>query len=282
MDSDLEDLIKKAYRNLPKSEQKVAEYILKSPEEVAFLPCRTVAQRVGVSDATVVRMSHRLVADGYGGLKKRLQASLKEKITPSQKLESTNIGEDESIYHAVFRSNLENIGRAEESLGAEKFDEVVNRLDNARKIFLVGERRSHTFAFHFFYNLSRIMNNVFLVRNMHGLQFDEMRDIGHKDVMVGISFRRYSRGTFEVVKFAKHKKCYVIAFTDSPISPIGQIANLTVQVDFGSPFFYGSYASTLVIIDAFIGGLSLKHKKRGVLAMKKFEKTLKNWGVWLE
>ncbi len=281
MVSALEDRITKAYAGLTKSQKKVAEYILRSPEEVAFLSLKTLGGKVRVSDATIIRLSNALGFSGFSELQEILQSWLKRKFTPSEKLRSTRINRRTNIYEKIFETSVKNILKAQEEIPIKKFEAAVNALDGAKRIFITGLRRSYSFAFHLYNNLNRILNNVVFVESSSGLVYDQLKDIGIRDVLVSISFSRYAKETLEITRFARKKKAFIIAVTDNPLSPVGQLADSALCSDYGSPFFFGSHASTVVIVDCLIGGLSLKHKNRYVGALTQMENTLKECGVWI-
>ncbi len=281
MGSVLEDRITKAYSGLTKSQKQVAEYIIRSPEEVAFLSLKALGEKVRVSDATIIRLSNALGFSGFSELQEILQSWLKRKFTPSEKLRSTRIDRRANIYEKIFEISVQNILKAQEDIPTEKFEEAVNALDRAKRIFVVGLRRSHSFAFHLYNNLNRILDHVTLVDPGFGFAYDQMRDIGRRDVLVSISFSRYAKETFAITRFARKKKAFIIGITDNPLSPVGQLADSALCADYGSSFFFGSHASTVVIVDCLIGGLSLKHKSRYVGALTRMENTLKESGVWI-
>lgn len=230
-------LIKRNYPKLTKSEKKVAEYIMQNPEEVAFLTSKDLGRKVKVSDATVIRLANALGVSGFSDLQKISKSWLKKKLAPSEKLRSTKIDRRTNIFELVFEISMKNILKAREEISITKLQNVVKRLDDAKRIFVIGLRRSHSFAFYLYYNLSRILDNISLVDMPFGLVYDEIKDIGSKDVLVSISFSRYTKETFEVTRYARRKKAFVIAITDNPLSPIGQLANVALCVDYGSPLF---------------------------------------------
>lgn len=282
MNNVLEELITKNYSIVTKGQRKVATYILRNPEEVAFLTSKTLGEKAGVSEATVIRLANALGISGFSEMQNIVQSWLKRKLAPSEKLESTKIGRRTDIYGAIFENSTQNILKAREEIPTSKLEEVVDTLDTARRIFVVGLRRSHSLAFLLYYNVSRIRDNVALIHSAYGLRYDDILGIGDRDALVAISFFRYARETLELTKFAKEKKALIIAITDSPVSPIGQLADMSLCVDYWSPFFFGSLASSLVIVECIVGGLSLKRRKRYVSSLKKIEDTLRDCGVWVE
>jgi DNA-binding MurR/RpiR family transcriptional regulator len=281
MSNVLEDRIKRNYRDLTRSQKRIAEYILGNPEDVVFLSSRSLGQKVGVSDATVVRFSNALGISGYPELQRILQSWLKVKFTPSEKLKSTSTGRQNRIYAEIFKTNLENLMKTQQEIEDSKIDDAIEALNGAKRVFVLGLRRSHSIAFHLYYNLSHILDNVVLISTSYGLPYDQIVEIGKQDVLVSVSFPRYAKGTAEITRAAKQRGASIIAITDHPLSPIGRIADVSLQVSLESPFFFGSPVSAIVVADCIVGGLSLKHKTRNVARLKRFENTLKRFGVWL-
>ena len=282
MSNELGELITEYYSTLTKGQKKVATYILRNPEEVAFLTSKKLGENAGVSEATVIRMANVLGISGFSEIQNILQSWLKRKLAPSEKLESTKIGRRTDIYETIFENSVRNILKAREEIPASKLEEVVDTLDTARRIFVVGLRRSHSIAFLLYYNLGRIRDNIILVDSAYGMRYDGILEIGDRDAVIVISFFRYARETMEITKFAQKRKANIVAITDNPVSPVGQLADISLCTGYWSPFFFGSHASTLVIVECIVGGLSLRRRKKYVNSLKKIEDTLRDCEVWLE
>ena len=85
-----------------------------------------------------------------------------------------------------------------------------------------------------------------------GLSFEQIMSIGKEDVMIAISFPRYSKRIIHAVDFAHHAGADVIALTDSMASPIAVGANqiLTAKSDMAS--FADSLVAPMSVINALI------------------------------
>ena len=282
MDKVLERLISRNYTKLTKSQKQIAEYIIRNSDEAAFLSAKALGKKVQVSDATVIRLSNALGVSGFAELQEILQSQLKGKLASSEKLKRTRVARRSDIYSLIFGSSIKNILKAQREVSTSKLDEVIKVLHSAKKIFVVGLRRSHSIAFHLYYNLSRILNKVFLIESAYGINYDQITEIGIHDVLVTISFPRYAKETLEITKIAKRKEATIIAITDNPLSPIGQLADISLFWGYESPFFFGSHAGALVIEDCIIGGLSLRHRKRYIGRLAELEDTLRQFGVWVK
>ncbi len=229
----------------------------------------------------MIRLSTALGISGFSELQEILQSWAKARLAPPEKLRSAQIKRRTDLYETIFENSIRIIAKAREEIQVSKREEVVSALNKAKRVFVVGIRRSHSIAIHLYYNLSRILNSTSLIDPAYGLIHDQVVDIGKRDVLIAISFSRYARVTLEGTRFAKALKAFVIGVTDNPLHPVGQLTGISLCVDYRIPFFFGSHAGTLVIADCIVGGLSLKHKRRYVSALTKLEDTLRQW-VWIE
>jgi len=86
----------------------------------------------------------------------------------------------------------------------------------------------------------------------------------------------------EITNFARKKKAFIIAITDNPLSPIGQLADSVSLCGLRKLLLFGSHASTLVILDCLIGGAFSEAQERSVEALMRLENTLKGCDVWIQ
>jgi DNA-binding MurR/RpiR family transcriptional regulator len=101
-----------------------------------------------------------------------------------------------------------------------------------------------------------------------------MFTIGENDVLIAFSFPRYSSKMVSAVKYAKQNGAKVIAFTDSPLSPISDYAThlLLAQSDMAS--FMDSLVAPLSIINAIIIEITSRREKE---ITERFEALEKLW-----
>ena len=111
---------------------------------------------------------------------------------------------------------------------------------------------------------------------------EEMLELQESDVLIGISFPRYSARTMEVMRFARHCGAQVIALTDGPMSPLCEVADasLTARTDIAS--FVDSLAAPLSVINALLVALSLHRKDALSGHFRRLEEIWKSYRVYLE
>jgi DNA-binding MurR/RpiR family transcriptional regulator len=277
----LADMISKNYNNLTKSGKKLAEFILNNPEDSAFMSSTKLGEMVNVSEATVIRFATELGCTGFPALQDILQNYLKERIKPSERLKQySKIRKETHIYTEIFRATAENLNITQENLRPEILDEIVNRITIAKKIYIIGFRRSFSVAYLLNYNLGSILSNTVLIDANYGLMFDKTIEMKKNDVCIGISFPRYATQTYQIIQYAKGKGCTTIVITDSVISPIAQVADYVLTAKYEIPSFFHSNICALTLIDCIVTGVSRKRKK-SVNLLANFEKSLQKWNTWV-
>jgi DNA-binding MurR/RpiR family transcriptional regulator len=71
---------------LTPAQRKLFDYILEHDEEAVFLNIHELSERVGVSVATVVRLSRALGFEGFPEFQQQLRRLFKEKLTTIARL----------------------------------------------------------------------------------------------------------------------------------------------------------------------------------------------------
>ena len=260
------DMIKRIQQGLPemsKGQKLIANYIVNHYEKAAFMTAARLGEVVGVSESTVVRFAIELGYDGYPKLQKVLQELIKSKLTSVQRIEVTsNRMNEENILKSVLQSDMEKIKVTLEEIDHESFDAIVEALLGANKIYILGVRSSAPLAsfLGFYFNL--IFDNVRLVHTTSVSEmFEQILKASEGDVVIGISFPRYSKRTINALKFVKSQGATVIAVTDSKESPLAECADhcLTARSDMAS--FVDSLVAPLSVINALIVAIGMRKKE---------------------
>ncbi len=223
MNRDILTIIRENMGTFSKGQKKIAGFILESYDKAAFMTASRLGKRVGVSESTVVRFASELGYDGYPDMQRSLQKMIRNRLTTIQRIEVTNdrLG-DQDLLSMVIQSDMEKLRVTLEELDRESFDRTVAAIVSARKIYIIGVRSSAAIAafLHFYCNL--IFENVVLVSaNTASEVFESLLRVGEGDVVIGVSFPRYSSRTVQAMSFARDRGATTIAITDSEASPPG-------------------------------------------------------------
>jgi DNA-binding MurR/RpiR family transcriptional regulator len=155
---------------------------------------------------------------------------------------------------------MQNIRQTIDEIDETIFNEVVERLLSAHKIYIVGVRAAAPLASFLGYYLNFVFDNVHVASNSVIDVFENISRIGPDDVMIGISFPRYSTRTLEAMGFAKQRGAQVIALTDGPMSPLTDVATICLHAHTNMASFVDSLAAPLSVINALIVTLGLRRK----------------------
>ena len=279
---DMIDRLNQSGKRLSKGHRKIAQYIVEHYEKAVFMTASKLGESVGVSESTVVRFASAMGYEGYPQLQRSLQELVSHRLTANQRFEmSTEIDPREAL-GVVLKSDMQNLRATMEQMDASVFEDVVNRLLNARAIYVMGLRSAAPLAQFMGYYLNYIFDNVHLVSSGATDVFEEISKLKENDVLVGISFPRYSTRTLEAMRFAKRCGAQVVAITDGPMSPLADMADATLTARTDMASFVDSLAAPLSLINALLVALGLHRKEALKDHFRQLESIWETYEVYLE
>jgi DNA-binding MurR/RpiR family transcriptional regulator len=263
MKTDVMALMETRMSSFSKGQKRVANVLLNSYDKAAYMTASKLGAAAGVSESTVVRFAIELGYDGYPELQRALQDLIRTKLTSSQRIEVTNhrIG-DGDILENVLLSDAEKIRNTLSNISRADFDAAVDAIIAADNIYIIGVRSSSSLAsfMNFYFNM--IFDNVHFVQTTSGSEmFERIINLKKNDVMIAISFPRYSTRIINAVDYAKEVGVKVVALTDSVQSPIASKADALLVAESDMASFVDSLVAPLSIINAMIVAISKKKQK---------------------
>lgn len=282
MKNDILRMIEENMDGFSKGQRQIARYLLEHYDKAAYMTAARLGHEVSVSESTVVRFVMELGYVGYPEFQKALQELIRTRLTSFQRMEVTNqlIGNG-NVLEKVLLSDIDKIRRTLENVDQNAFAESVSTLVNANRIYVIGVRSSATLAGFLNYNLHMVFDQVRLIETTSGSElFEQIMDIGKGDVMVAISFPRYSKRVINAVTFAKEAGACVVALTDSSDAPIAADADhvLVAQSDMAS--FADSMVAPMSIINALLVAISREKQEHVNARLHKLEKIWDQYDVY--
>lgn len=282
MNRDILTLIQENMHTFSKGQKRIAAFILESYDKAAFLTASKLGKKVNVSESTVVRFAAELGFDGYPDMQRSLQKMIRNRLTSVQRIEVTNdrIG-DQDVVPMVLQSDIEKIRLTMEELDPESFEGAVDAIVSARKIYLIGVRSSAalTMFLHFYFNL--IFDNVVMVSaNTASEIFESLLRVGEEDVVLGVSFPRYSSRTVQAMSFARDRGATTIAITDSEASPLAPISKYTLKARSDMASFVDSLVAPLSLVNALLVAVSRKKNDDLARTFRTLEEIWEEYGVY--
>ncbi len=282
MNSLLVNRIQKQMPEFSKGQKLIAKYIEEHYDKVAFMTASKLGATVGVSESTVVRFATEIGYEGYPELQQAMQEMIRSRLTSVQRMEVTanRIGNND-VLDSVFNQDMDVIRRTMEETSHKAFYSAVDAIVAARKIYIIGARSSLALASFLSYYFNQIFEGVCLVQATSEEEiFEQMIRVDESDVVIGISFPRYSRKAVKAMNFAHKRGATVIAITDSTLSPLAEPADnlLLARSDMAS--IVDSLVAPLSLINALIVTTTLKKSKDVANLFQSLENIWDEYGVY--
>ena len=266
MTKDVLHTIQASTPELSKGQKRIAAYILSDYDKAAFMTASRLGKLVGVSESTVVRFASQLGYDGYPAMQRALQEIVRSKLTSIQRIQASN----DTLFSAdvvasVLHRDMDTIRQAIEGIDRSAFETVVDKLMSARHIYILGVRSSSFLAGYLHFYLHLIFENVTLVTtNSAGDILESILRIGPGDVLVGISFPRYSQSTVKGVRYAHDRGADVVSITDSELSPLYPLSSVALMARSDMISFVDSLVAPFSLLNALI--VAAGHRKNADIA----------------
>ncbi len=278
---DLLKMIKSKYNRLSKGQRIIAEYIIKHYDKAAFMTASKLGDEVGVSESTVVRFAGVLGFSGYPELQKALQELVKIKLTTVQRLSmQQDLTNQNTIIEKILRADINNIRYTLNEINNQEFEKVVECICSAKNIYIIGLRSSYALAEYLGFYLNLILNNVKIIGKGISDIYEELLRIDEEDLVIAISYPRYSRKTIEVLDFIKKQNCKVIGITDSLSSPIADMSDNTLIAKSSILSFVDSLVAPLSLINAIIIAIGMTKKDEITEYFKKLENIWEEYNIY--
>lgn len=244
---------------LPKKQQKLCNYLVMNYEQVGIMTVAELAQAADVGTTTVMRLIQTLGRTSFVDFKKELLNSalmstatsyrrLKQSFHPS--LSSEEGGTLQSVVSDGL-SVLENLCTPS---NAKHFDQMMNMLENAARIFILGLRSSKPMALYCEYALSTFCPNIYQLSNDSEYVFDRIALYPQpEDVMLVFSVWPCTRKTIEAAEVCHKKGIPVILITNTSLNPIVKYAD--VVIDTNSVNHSSGYTIIMAVIEAMVAEL---------------------------
>lgn len=282
MKRDLLVTIKERIPTFSKGQKLIANYVLEHYEKVAYMTAAKLGNIVGLSESTVVRFASELGFDGYPDFQNSLKELTRNMLTSVQRIDLTNdlIG-DSDLLEKVLVSDAEKIRHTLDTIDRESFNAAIKKIVSAKNIYILGVRSSSSLAGFLNFNLRMVLDNVKTVQATSGSEmFEHIIHLSKDDVLIVISFPRYSQRVINAAEYAKSVGANVIALTDSEHSPIAAYADQLLTAESDMVSYVDSLVAPLSIINAIIVAVSRERKELFYDQLKKLETIWEEYDVY--
>ncbi len=283
---DRNDIVTRMNQNfaqMSKSHKKIASYIMDHYDTAVFMTAATLGKEIGISESTVVRFAAGLGYDGYPEFQKALEEWVKSKWNSLQQMGAKYGNSSQSeILTSVIRADMEKMEDTIHNLDPAAFETAVSSILEAKHVYVIGLRSCEPLASFLSFYLSMIRGDVMQLKTTSTTElFEQMIRVSDEDVVIGISFPRYSMRTLKAMEFANDRSAKVITITDSVHSPMNLYSscNLLARSDMVS--IVDSLVAPLSVINALVVALCVKAPEQASKNLKDLEEVWANYQVYL-
>ena len=283
---DRNDIVTRMNQNfaqMSKSHKKIASYIMDHYDTAVFMTAATLGKEIGSSESTVVRFAAGLGYDGYPKFQKALEEWVKSKWNSLQQMGAKYGNSSQSeILTSVIRADMEKMEDTIHNLDPAAFETAVSSILEAKHVYVIGLRSCEPLASFLSFYLSMIRGDVMQLKTTSTTElFEQMIRVSDEDVVIGISFPRYSMRTLKAMEFANDRNAKVITITDSVHSPMNLYSscNLLARSDMVS--IVDSLVAPLSVINALVVALCVKAPEQASKNLKDLEEVWANYQVYL-
>ncbi|HBN48501.1 MULTISPECIES: MurR/RpiR family transcriptional regulator [Thalassospira] len=228
---DIISLLRRKAGTFPAREQRVADYVQDHLQDVTTIALSDLAQKVGVSEPTVIRFCRTLGCDGFRDFKIRLAQNL---AVSMQYLAPEDLADDTTaadvLSNHVLGVIVDNLRLLREQLSSTEIDKAADILANARQIAFMGVGGgSTTVAFdaaNRFFRLgipAQAQSDGYLQRMLAST-------FGEEDVLFAISTSGRPTELIHSAAIARQYGAKVISMTH-PQSPLAAESDLVIGID---------------------------------------------------
>ena len=265
-----------------KRQRLIAEYILNNYDKAAYMTAASLGSEIGVSESTVVRFASELGFDGYQKFQKSLRDFTIKKSTAFQRMEiaSRQLNED-NILNSVLKADIGNIINTMEEIDKNQFEGAVNAVLNAKNIYVMGVRSASALSAFagFYFNL--LFENTHVLRSNSAADiFEQILHVKKGDVVIGMSFPRYSKNTKKALEYASKQGATVISITDNINSPVVACSDYYLIARSSMESFADSLVAPMSVVTAFIAALGMKKKDEVKEIFEKLENIWDEYEVY--
>ena len=282
MDKDVLSIIESAMPDMSKSHKKIAGYILDYYDKAAFMTAVRLARFTDVSESTVVRFAMELGFDGYPEMRRALQDAMRGKLTSVQRIRvaKDRLGTGDILSH-VLSSDIEQIRQTMEQTDSEDFAKAVDAICAARNIYILGLRSSSFLAKFMGFYFDLLFNNSRVISESPDSEvFEQIVRLSEGDLLIAISFPRYSRRTIKTMQYSRTVGAKIIAITDGLASPLTELADISLCARSDMISFLDTLVAPLSLVNALVVAVSEKAPGDLYENFERLERIWEEYGVY--
>ncbi len=245
----MKQLVEQQHSLTPKG-RVLGKYILDNPRKAVFMTTKELAETCDVSEATVVRFVSQLGYETYSIFLQALRDFVDTELTLLDRSDLSGMkGPGVDRLSRVLFEEMDNLRQFFESIDMEDLNAAVDYLADSQTIYVIGSRLSYTFAYYLGWSLTKVRQNVHILKGSDSAAIDWLSIANPGSLAVIIATSRYPNELIKLGKIARRLDHTLLVITDSSLCPLTQDAHLSLVAPSKHIPFIGSPTTISCIIN---------------------------------
>lgn len=251
---------------LTRAEQKILDYINTNTDAFLFSSIGQLAQRLGLSDATVSRFARHVGCADFKDLKSMV---VEQAAGPAAKVAET-LSRDGAFSPAAWLERQQMyLQKTARQLDEGEFNRGVESLASARRIFLHGKNASSPLARMLAFRLGRLGLQVSLLPSGGSELLEGLLQAGKQDLVVMFSFSKLSREGRVILDYSRTAGYQTLAFVSRTCIPPEERADISLFAYRGEEKEYHSMAAPTALLDLMVLAVTSRLGTRGTDSLER-------------
>lgn len=260
------------FETFTNTQKDLTNYLISNINNVAFFTADKIAEEVNSTPSSVIRFAKRIGYRGYPELQKDLQNLIIDKISVVEELETNkkfDSSKAETTIKLSLKKDLSNLNNLIKEINENSIKKFVNIIISSQKKYIIASRSALSLGHFFFFQLKKMISDVFLLSNFDDGIFDMLREIGPEDVILAISFPRFTKLTINFAQYAKKGGAKLISVTDKKTSPLYKISDVCLFCPYESSAFFNSNVAAMALLNAILSEMFNQKHNSTISNLKK-------------
>lgn len=237
--------------SLSTNERKVGQYVLANPEEIILLSTQKIAEKSGVSPATVIRFVKSIGLDGVPQLKQELSV-WKSSSQSNQDFQELVANEDVDSIKNKLKTRINHmVELVNFHLSDEAIAKTAQLIADTQLIYIFGIGASYLVAQDLAQKLNRSGKTAICGDNIHAAAV-LLTNNHQKKLFIGVSDRGESVEVIDITELARKMGITTVAITGKADSTLAATANYALVSVSGENFEFRQAATVSMLAQMYL------------------------------
>ncbi|MGB9977430.1 MurR/RpiR family transcriptional regulator [Thermovenabulum sp.] len=272
------------WENYTNTYKKIANYLLNNFVDVAFMTAKQWAKNAGTSEISVIRFVRFLGYDGYPHFVQKMHQIINKEMTMTDYLHISmkNRRIDNNVLLEIIKKEEQNFNQLINKYSPKTIENVLNLINEAECLLIVGLRSSSCLAEYSEFIFSRVISKPIIKINVAGTTtYDLILPLeGKKVLALFFGYPRYPSKTIEILHFVKKMNWPIISITNDETSPLVPLSDYVIYAPANSVSFTDSMSTPIVMINTIVLEYIYKFHDQAIEKIKRFEEIAKEFNYY--